>query len=120
MFEFIISPLAIILSLCTSTGILLHETKLDKVASLTILSAPSQSARQAVTKPVKLEGMPHTHVERVEVNPASKELKGHNPLVSPRRDDKKYRLQNKVARGVHAFDSYHLPLGLVDNGQFSF
>ena len=119
MFEALLNPLAIILSLCTSTGILLHETKIDKMASLTVLSTAPVSQISPEEGARKLESQPHTHVERVAADNAANELRrGHNPLATPRRDDRKYRTQGKLSRGVHMFDSYHLP-ELADNGQFA-
>jgi hypothetical protein len=120
MYEFIITPLAILLSLCTSTGVLLHETKMDKVASLALSSMPTANTYVSENSSTKLEGTPHTHVERTSLESASRELHGKNPHISPRREDKKYRLQKKVTRGFHVFDSYHLPLDLTDNSQLGF
>ena len=119
MFEIILSQLAIVLSLCTSTGILLHETKMDKIASLALFSSATTSHTIAEESTGKLEGTAHTHVERASLERASSELRGQTPRINPQRYDKKYRLQRKVSRGVYAFDSYHLPLGLADNGQLS-
>lgn len=120
MFEVILSPLAILLSLCTSTGILLHETKMDKVATLTVFSSAAASQSTVEGTIPRLEGTPHTHVERTSLDNASRELRGNNPNTPPRRDDKKYRLQKKVTRGFHVFDSYRAPMGLANNGQLGF
>jgi hypothetical protein len=121
MFEIILSPLAILLSLCTSTGILLHETKMDKVAALTVFSSSVTASQPVIEGSLpKLETTPHTHVERTSLNNASSELRNNTPNTAPRRDDKRYRLQKKVTRGVHVFDSYSMPLGLANNGQFGF
>jgi hypothetical protein len=113
MFETIISPLAIILSLCTSTGVLLHDTKVDKVAALTLFSSASANHFVTEENTAKLEATTHTHVERTSIDRASTELRGQTPGLAPRRDDKKFRLQKKVGRGFHAFDSYNLPLDAV-------
>jgi hypothetical protein len=120
MFEVILSPLAILLSLCTSTGILLHETKIDKVANLTVFSSATATQPVVEGSIPRLETTPHTHVERTSLDNASTDLRGNNPNMAPRRDDKKYRLQKKVTRGFHGFDSYHAPMGLANNGQFGF
>lgn len=109
MHQIFISPLAIALSLSTGTGILLHETKVDKLASLTIMSSNQASSTSA--SPASLESMPHTHVESASFESASREFRSKNPNQTPRRnEDKKYRLPKQVARGHHLFDSYHLPL----------
>lgn len=117
MFEMLLSPLAIFLSLCTSTGILLHETKVDKVAALTLLAPVSATRYAADTNVGKLETSAHTHVEHTSLDQVSSELRTQSPTTTPRKEDKKYRLQKKVARGFYAFDSYNLPLDLADNGQ---
>lgn len=118
MIETIISPLVIMLTLFTSSGMLLHETKVDKMASLSMFAPLSTTHFAAEETQGKLETTPHTHVERTSLNRASAELSGHIPTTTPRKDDKKYRLQKKVPRGFHVFDSYHVPISLIDNGQF--
>jgi hypothetical protein len=105
----ILSPFAVMLSLSTSTGILLHETKIDKFASLTVMASAT-----TVHHAASLDTMPHTHVEPGFLESASSELRSKNPNQNPRRDeDKKYRLQKRVSRGTHLFDSYHLPLDQI-------
>ena len=118
MFEAVINPIAIIISLCTTTGVLLHETRIDKVASLTVLSPVPVVSLSAEDASRKLEGQPHTHVDKTSPKNFSKHLTSPQPRISPRRDEK-YRLQKKVGRGVHIFDSYHLP-ELADDGQLGF
>ncbi len=111
MFQIIVSPLAVIISLSTSAGVVLHETKVDKVASLAIVEPAVAHQKIADSGFAMLEGMPHTHSEGTSLTSASRELRTHSPSLTPRRDnDEKYRLQKKVARGTHLFDSYHLPL----------
>ncbi len=112
MYQLFISPLAIALSLSTGTGIVLHETKVDKLAVLTI-AAPTAMA-QKVSAGKLLESMPHTHSEAGTFQSSSRELRTNSPGLTPRRDrDEKYRLEKKVPRGYHLFDSYHLPLEAI-------
>ena len=111
MFQIIISPLAIMLSLGTGAGVVIHETKVDKVASLAMASPAVAAQKVAAQGSAILDNMPHTHSEGVSLGSASRELKTQNPSLTPRRDkDEKYRLQKKVPRGFHLFDSYFLPL----------
>jgi hypothetical protein len=111
MFQIIISPLAVLISLSTSTGVLIHETKVDKLASLTMAPVEVATKKVAENGLALLDGMPHTHSEGTSLTSASRELRTQSPSLTPRRDkDDKYRLQKKVSRGVHLFDSYHLPL----------
>lgn len=111
MFQIVISPLAVMLSLSTSAGVVLHETKVDKVASLAMVAPVVATHKIATDGAALLDGMPHTHSENTPLSSASRELRTKSPSVTPRRDkDEKYRLEKKVARGYHLFDSYHLPL----------
>jgi hypothetical protein len=111
MFQIIISPLALMVTLSTSAGVVIHETKVDKVASLAI-AAPAEATQKIAEKGLTLlEGIPHTHSEGTSLSSASREFRSQSPSLSPRREnDEKYRLQKKVPRGAHLFDSYHLPL----------
>lgn len=111
MFQIIISPLAVLISLSTSTGVLIHETKVDKLTALTMAPVEVATKKVAENGLALLDGMPHTHSEGTSLTSASRELRTQSPSLTPRRDkDDKYRLQKKVSRGVHLFDSYHLPL----------
>lgn len=111
MFETLISPLAIILSLSATTGVLLHDTKVDKMTALALATPIAASRHVSEDSSVRLESTPHTHVERASLEHASRELRNRTPRVNPRgNEDKKYRLQKKVGRGQHSFDSYNMPL----------
>lgn len=109
MLQILFSPLAILLSLSTSTGVLLHETKVDKLASLAM--AHPVAAAQKLSGGKLLESMPHTHSDVGTLEASSREFRTQSHGMAPRRDrDEKYRMQKKVPRGYHLFDSYHLPL----------
>ena len=115
MFEIqiILSPIIVLLSLSTSFGVFVHETKMDKLTTLAMMSPAAATQKVSTYGMALLEGMPHTHVE-TGVGQQSSELSAKNPSLTPRRDkDEKYRLQKKVSRGTHLFDSYHLPLESV-------
>lgn len=114
MFQVIVSPLAVLISLSTSAGVVLHETKVDKVASLAIVTPATAAKKVAESGMALLDGMPHTHYEGSSLTSASRELRTQSPSLTPRRDkDEKYRLQKKISRGTHLFDSYHLPLDKI-------
>ena len=114
MLQLLISPLALAISLSTSAGVVLHETKVDKVASLAMVAPVVAAQKVASGGQAMLDGMPHTHSEGVSLSSASRELRTQSPGLTPRRDkDEKYRLQKKVPRGVHLFDSYYLPLDQI-------
>ena len=111
----IISPFiqrtAITLALLTTLGILVHDTKFEKVASL-FIAVPAALASIGGAIP-KLASEGHTHVERVSLANAVRDLHNGTPRIQPRDDNKKYHLQQKVTKGVHAFDGYYMPLGNV-------
>lgn len=110
MLQIIISQLAVVISLSTSAGIFLHETKVDKLASLAMTTPTAAYEKIADHGLMLLEGMPHTHSEGTSLTSASHVLRT-SPSLTPRRDnDEKYRLQKRVSRGTHLFDSYYLPL----------
>ena len=108
-FSLFITPLSVFLSLSTSTGILVHDTKLDR-AALTAKSSHSNSASsQANTKFVNIAPDLHPHSERHSM--ATKDLKTQNPKVPPRSPaEKKYVSQKNMGLGHNPFDSYALPI----------
>lgn len=109
MLKLIISPLALLLTLTTSMGIVVHETKVDKLTTLA-LASPVYAAKK-LSKGKLLESMPHTHSDAGTFETSSREFRAKSPSIAPRRDrDERYRLQKNVPRGYHLFDSYHLPL----------
>lgn len=114
MLQIFISPLAVMLSVSTGAGVLIHETKVDKVASL-VTAAPAVATQKVASQgTAMLESMPHTHFEGVSLGSSSRELKTKNPSITPRRnkEDKPHQ-QKKVSRGTHLFDSYHLPIDAI-------
>jgi hypothetical protein len=115
MLRIALTPLAILLSLSTGFGVFLHETKVDKLAALTI-AAPLTATKKTVTASL-LDSMPHTHHSHADagfLGMNSREFRTKSPGLMPRRDkDERYRLNKKVARGFHFFDSYHLPLSVI-------
>lgn len=109
MFQIIISPLFLLLSLGTSTGMLVHETKVDKIASLATIHPVLAAKKLSGGK--LLETMPHTHSDTGTLEASSREIRTPNHGLVPQRDrDEKYRMQKRAARGYHLFDSYYLPL----------
>lgn len=111
MFQILLSPFAVILSLSTGTGVLIHETKVDKVTALSMIPTSTIQQSASHSKANLLSSTPHTHVESAFLESASSQLRSKNPNQNPRRnEDKKYLLQKRVVRGFHLFDSYYLPL----------
>jgi hypothetical protein len=107
----LVTPLSIFLSLSTATGVLVHDTRIDK-ATMTALAVPSVVASyQANAKLVNYATDSHTHVERHSLSQAVHDLKAENPRIHPRSlSDKKYLSQKNLGLGHNPFDSYALPL----------
>lgn len=112
MFTTTINSLAIFLSLSTATGILVHDTKVDK-ATVTALNAPQlESKADMGAKSTSLTPEVHAHVKKISVARSLLETRTlDNPRTQARiSEDKKYQLPKNVVRGHHAFDNYNLPI----------
>jgi hypothetical protein len=110
MFTFLINPILAIMSLSTATGVLLHDTRIDK-ATVTALALPAAVVSlDGSSKLAGISGDLHTHTERTSLSQAVHDLKGQTPRILPRNEDKKHTLPKFVARGHHAFDNYNLPI----------
>ena len=110
MFAYLINPLLALMSLGTATGVLLHDTRIDK-ATVTALALPA--AVVSLDGSSKFAGISsdlHTHAERTSLSQAIHDLKGQMPRTLPRNEDKKHALPKFVAKGHHAFDNYTLPI----------
>jgi hypothetical protein len=100
----------ILLSLSTATGVLLHDTHIDKAAAVG-LSTPAIMAYDANTKMASLGNDLHPHHERSAMEQSIRNFTTQNPRVQPRvLEDKKHLMQKYTMRGHHAFDNYNLPL----------
>ncbi len=109
MFPFILINPTILITLSTSFGVLVHDTKLDQFTT-TLLAVPAAIATyEGVAGALKL-GDPHTHSERASLSELGRTITRQNPRVQPRDDNKKYRLENGVVKGHHPFDNYNLPI----------
>jgi hypothetical protein len=111
MFTSFINPTAILISLCTASGVLLHDMRIDK-AMTTALAAPSnQAVYETGSKLVNFTTDLHTHTERSSFSQAVHDLNTQTPRVQPRNmEDRKHLLPKYAARGHHAFDNYNLPI----------
>ena len=108
MLSSIFSPLAILLTFSTATGVLVHDTHLDSAAALSI---PTVAPSYDTVNKIAGFGDAHTHVERGSMAQAIIQLQGQNPRIQPRiAEDKKHLMQKRVLRGHHTFDAYNLPL----------
>ncbi len=104
----ILSPLAIILTFSTATGLFVHDMHIDTAAAA--LSIPAATPTYDAVKMAGF-GDSHTHVERGAMAQAVIDLQGQNPRIQSRiAEDKKHLMQKRAVRGYHAFDSYNLPM----------
>lgn len=109
MLTSILSPLAIVLTFSTATGVFVHDMHIDSATAA--LAMPTATlAHDTVSKMVGF-GDAHTHVERAAMAQAIIDLQGQNPRIQPRMaEEKKYMMQKRTPRGHHAFDNYSLPI----------
>ena len=102
MFEIILNaPISMFVAMAALTGVAVHDTKVDKLAT-SLVGVPAAVA--ATDGGHKLASDPHTHVERVSVENNSQ------ARIMPRSDQKKHLMQKNVPKGGHSFDGYALPI----------
>ena len=107
---FFINPLAVLVTLSTLLGIVVHDTKVDQLAAR-VLSVPAVVVSHEGVNPVIKFSDVNTHAERISLSEVVRNINSDVPRIQPRTtDDKKYRLQKNVVRGHHAFDNYSLPI----------
>jgi|EndMetStandDraft_4_1072995.scaffolds.fasta_scaffold1104770_1 hypothetical protein len=109
MYTQLISTISLLLSLLTVSGVMLHDSRIDKATSL--LATPL-SFTQYDTSPskVSLGGDAHTHVERSSFSQAMRVYQTTTPSTPTRSDGRKHLMQRHAPKGHHAFDNYNLPL----------
>lgn len=107
MIPSLFSLLSIIISLGTLSGIVFHDTRLDKVATIA-LATPVAFAQYEPIKPLLLNDA-HTHVERTAYSQVMHVYQSSTPGIQPRHE-RKHLLQKHVPKGHHAFDNYNLPV----------
>lgn len=108
----LLTPLSVFLSLSTATGVIVHDTKVDKAAMAALATpSPAVASGQADSKIANISGDAHTHTERHSLSQAVRDLKADNPRVHPRANaDKKYLSQKNLGLGHNPFDGYATPL----------
>lgn len=104
-----INPLSVILTLSTTIGVLVHDTKIDQFTTALFAVPALVASYEGAQGAIKMTD-PHTHVERVSISQFGRSLTLDNPRVQPRNDNKKYRLEKQVVKGHHPFDNYNLPV----------
>lgn len=112
-FSRFMSPLVIVLSLTTATGLFVHDLHIDKATKLSLALPAAIATYKALEGAAQFSDMgSHTHTERSSMAEAVQHLRSATTSrMLPREDSRKYVLSKKVAKGVHAFDGYYMPLG---------
>ncbi len=87
-----IKPLPIIITLVTAFGILMHDTHVDRAATVAV-ALPAVLA--AVGADQMISSNYHTHSERAAIPRVSNVFRSTLPNVQPPRDDTRGYLQNK-------------------------
>lgn len=106
----LIERFAIVVSIITALGIVVHDMKIDKF-TLTALALPVVVATfETGSRMALFANDAHTHVERTSFAEATADLRATSPRIQPRSDDKKHLMQRYAARGDRFFDSYNVPL----------
>jgi hypothetical protein len=105
MFNFTITaPVSLFVGLAALTGVTLHDTKIDKLAT-TFAGIPAMmSSTEGAGKSLATDQ--HTHVERVSLN----DVKSTQPRLATRNDHRKHVVQRSTPKGTNAFDGYSLPM----------
>jgi hypothetical protein len=88
MIQTFINPLLIVFTLSTTLGVLVHDTHLDRAATIAI-TVPFALATYAAVD-IKSDGG-HTHVERMS-GPKLNALRAAVPRIQPRDDNRNYLL----------------------------
>lgn len=102
------NSLIVLMTISTATGVLVHDAKIDKMASA-IMTPPAVS--EGNVKTINFATDFHTHTERHSLGHAIRDLRTPSPSMQPNaRHDKKHLMQKFASRGHHAFDNYNLPL----------
>jgi hypothetical protein len=104
-FSFLVAPLSIFLSLCTASGVFIHDMRIDQVA-VAVTAAPVVAAGSMQL--VNFANDLHTHAERGSLQQVGES--SHSPLIKPRTNNRKYVSQKNMGLGHEPFDSYRMPL----------
>jgi len=108
MFPILINPLPLLLSLTTSFGVLVHDTNIDRAASIAI-SMPIAFAIVGTADSTFKFSDQHTHTERTSYTNAIKQMGPEQPRTQTRGgDDKKYIFNKKFTTNTGGSE-YHWP-----------
>lgn len=105
MLSYLINTFVIAISMSTMAGILVHDTRIDRAASV-MLSVPIvHMAYEASAKLTNVSPDLHTHVERVSASHILSEIGKAGTQYMPRGlHDRKRLMQRHVAKGYQTLD----------------
>jgi hypothetical protein len=108
MFNLTLStPLSFLISLAALAGIVVHDTKVSRLAT-TFSALPAIMSTADDGSRGLLSNETHPHVERINLS----EVRNVEPGLAPRvTDQKKHMMQRNIPKGGHRYDGYVLPLG---------
>ncbi|PID33335.1 hypothetical protein CR969_01285 [Candidatus Saccharibacteria bacterium] len=96
LYQQIIAPLTVLISLTTACGVLLHDTNSDK-ALMSAITAKHD---------FKAGSDSHTHAERVSLSETIRESNA-NPRTTPRDNERKHSSNKQAARPFDGHDTLH-------------
>jgi hypothetical protein len=85
-------------TLATTLGVVLHDTQLDRAATVAVALPAAIASVVAVDSSLKSSDS-HIHVERASAPKHVAGLRSTLPRLQPRDDDRRYQLQKKVYFG---------------------
>lgn len=98
MLQTSINSLIVTFTLATSFGVLVHDTQVDRAASLALALPTALVTYAAVDTAIKY-GDAHVHVERVSGPKHLSDVRNSIPRLNPRDDEHPYYLSKKMAFG---------------------
>ena len=100
------TPLSLLISLAALTGVVVHDTKVSRLAT-TFSAVPAVMSATDDGNRTLLSNDTHPHVEKVNLS----EIRSVEPGLAPRiSDQKKHMLQRNVPKGGHRYDGYVVPI----------
>lgn len=103
--QFFLTQFVTMLSLATASGILLHDTHIDKAFASAANHAKVDNSSEATQQAKGRSAQPHTHAEHMKVP----KQRNENPANLPKSRDRRRQAIRRQARGYHG-DNVCMPL----------
>lgn len=103
--QLFLTQFATLLSLATASGILLHDTHLDKAFASAVNHVQADNGGDSSHSKVRASSNPHTHAEHMQV---SRE-RSDNPSHLPKNRDRKRQAIKRQGLGYHG-ENFCMPL----------